>query len=98
MPASAERLAVEGLTAARALVDAVDPRTAAVHDGEVSVKQPAAELGIPADAVSDWLRPGRAPAPVAAPADAGASPGTPPPRAIYRQKVAASVRLTPPDP
>src|SRR5205823_2087356 len=38
------------------------PRTVAVRDGEVSVKQAAAELGIPADAVYNWLRNGQVPA------------------------------------
>jgi hypothetical protein len=38
------------------------PRTVAVQDGEVSVKQAAAELGIPADAVYNWLRLGQVPA------------------------------------
>jgi hypothetical protein len=38
------------------------PRTVAVQDGEVSVKQAAAELGIPADAVYNWLRHGQGPA------------------------------------
>src|SRR5690349_15805680 len=37
------------------------PRTVAVQDGEVSVKQAAAEVGIPADAVHNWLRPGQVP-------------------------------------
>jgi hypothetical protein len=38
------------------------PRTVAVRDGEISVKQAAAEIGIPADAVYNWLRHGQVPA------------------------------------
>ena len=38
------------------------PRTVAVQDGEISVKQAAAELGIPADAIYNWLRHGQVPA------------------------------------
>ncbi len=38
------------------------PRTVAVQDGEVSVEQAAAEPGIPAGAVDNWLRHGQVPA------------------------------------
>jgi hypothetical protein len=73
------------------------PRTVAVHDGEVSVKQAAAELGIPADAVYNWLRLGQVPA------RRGASgrwciPWDPATQEIYRQKVAMSFRLKPTPP
>jgi DNA invertase Pin-like site-specific DNA recombinase len=38
------------------------PRTVAVTGGEVSVKSAAAQLGIPADAIYNWLRHGQVPA------------------------------------
>jgi excisionase family DNA binding protein len=38
------------------------PRTVAVRDGEVSVKEAAAQLGIPADAVYNWLAHDQVPA------------------------------------
>jgi len=49
------------------------PRSVAVEQGDVSVKQAAAELGIPADAVYNWLAHGQVPARRVL-AAAGASP------------------------
>lgn len=70
------------------------PRTVAVGDGEVSVKQAAAELGIPADAVYNWLRLGQVPA-RRGPSGRWCIPWDPATQEIYRQKVAGSFRLTP---
>ncbi len=70
------------------------PRTVAVRDGEISVKQAAAELGIPADAVYNWLRNGQVPA-RQGPGGRWCIPWDPATEAIYRQKVAASFRLKP---
>ncbi|WP_159104673.1 hypothetical protein [Plantactinospora sp. BB1] len=60
------------------------PRTVAVHDGEVSVKQAATELGIPADAVYNWLRLGQVPA-RRGPRGRWCIPWDPATREIYRQ-------------
>ena len=70
------------------------PRTVAVRDGEVSVKQAAAELGIPADAVYNWLQHDQVPA-RRGPSGRWCIPWDPETQAIYRQKVAASFRLKP---
>jgi hypothetical protein len=70
------------------------PRTVAVQTGEVSVKHAAAELGIPADAVDNWLRLGQAPA-RRGPAGRWCIPWDAVTQEIYRQKVANSVRLKP---
>jgi DNA invertase Pin-like site-specific DNA recombinase len=70
------------------------PRTVAVRDGEVSVKQAAAELGIPADAVYNWLQHGQVPA-RRGPSGRWCIPWDPATQEIYRQKVAASFRLKP---
>jgi hypothetical protein len=70
------------------------PRTVAVQDGEVSVKQAAAELGIPADAVYHWLRLGQVPA-RRGPSGRWCIPWDAATREIYRQKVAGSFRLNP---
>jgi hypothetical protein len=51
-----------GVARVRAAYAIRGPRTVAVQDGEVSVKQAAAELGIPADAVYNWLAHGHVPA------------------------------------
>ncbi|WP_405427701.1 hypothetical protein [Micromonospora sp. NBC_00617] len=69
------------------------PRTVAVQDGEISVKQAGQLLGIPADAIYNWLRHEQVPALVRAgrwciPWDAQT-------QQIYRQKVADSFRLKP---
>ena len=68
-------------------------RTMAVQDGEISLKQAAQQLGIPADAIYNWLRHRRVPANTRAgrwciPWDAET-------HEIYRQKVANSFRLKP---
>jgi DNA invertase Pin-like site-specific DNA recombinase len=70
------------------------PRTVAVQDGEVSVEQAAAELGIPADAVYNWLRLGQVPA-RRGPSGRWCIPWDAATREIYRQKVAGSFRLNP---
>jgi hypothetical protein len=70
------------------------PRTVAVRDDEVSVKQAAAELGIPADAVYNWLANGQVPA-RRGPARRWCIPSDPTTQEIYRQKVAKSFRLKP---
>jgi DNA invertase Pin-like site-specific DNA recombinase len=72
------------------------PRTVAVHDGEISVKEAAQRLGIAADAIYNWLRLGHVPASTRAgrwciPWDAQT-------QEIYRQKVASSFRLKPTPP
>jgi hypothetical protein len=69
------------------------PRTVAVQDGEVSVKHAATELGIPADAIYNWLNHGQVPARRAN--GRWCIPWDPHTRAIYRQKVANSFRLKP---
>jgi hypothetical protein len=46
----------------RGIYQIFTPRTVAVQDGEISVKQAAEILGIPADAVYNWLRHGQVPA------------------------------------
>ena len=70
------------------------PRTVAVQHGEVSVKDAAAQLGIPADAVYNWLRlsqvPGRR-----GPSGRWCIPWDPATQEIYQQKVADSFRLNP---
>lgn len=70
------------------------PRTVAVHDGEVSVKQAAAEPGISADAVYNWLRLGQVPA-RRGPSGRWRIPWDPATQEIYRQKIANSFRLEP---
>ncbi len=70
------------------------PRTMAVRDGEVSVKQAAAELGIPADAVYNWLRLGQVPA-RRGPSGRWCITWDPTTQEIYRQKLAGSFRLKP---
>jgi hypothetical protein len=70
------------------------PRTVAVRDGEVSVKQAAAQLGIPADAVYNWLRLGQVPA-RRGPSGRWCIPWDPATQEIYRLKVAGSFRLKP---
>lgn len=69
-------------------------RTVAVQDGEVSVKQAAAELGIPADAVYNWLRLGQVPA-RRGPSGRWCIPWDLTTQEIYRPKVAGSFRLKP---
>ncbi|GIF00412.1 helix-turn-helix domain-containing protein [Paractinoplanes rishiriensis] len=59
-----------------------------------SVKQAAAELGIPADAVYNWLRHGQVPA-RRGPSGRWCIPWDPATREIYQEKVARSFRLKP---
>lgn len=70
------------------------PRTVAVGDGEVSVKQASAELGIPADAIYNWLRLGQVPG-RRGPSGRWCIRWDIATQEIYRQKVAGSFRLTP---
>jgi hypothetical protein len=84
------------VAAVRGIYKIFTPRTMAIHDGEVSVKQAAEQLGIPADAIYDWLRHSQVPANTRAgrwciPWDAET-------QEIYRQKVALSFRLKPKPP
>lgn len=79
------------VAAVRGIYRIFTPRTMAVQDGEISVKQAAQILGIPADAIYNWLRQGQVPA------DSRAGrwciPWDPEIQAIYRQKVTNSLRL-----
>jgi hypothetical protein len=88
------RWTAAGVARVRASYAIYGPRTVAVQDGEVSVKQAAAELGIPADAVYNWLRPGQVPA-RRGPSGGWCIPWDPATQEIYRQKVDNSVRLKP---
>jgi len=58
------------------------------------VKQAAAELGIPADAIYNWLSNGQAPA-RRGPSGRWCIPWDAATQEVYRQKVAASFRLKP---
>jgi hypothetical protein len=69
-------------------------RTVAVRTGEVSVKHAAAQLGIPADAVYNWLQHGQVPA-RRGPSGRWCIPWDDATQEIYRQKVANSCRLKP---
>lgn len=70
------------------------PRTVGVADGEVSVKYAAAQLGIAADAVYNWLRNGQVPA-RQGPSGRWSIPWDQDTQEIYLQKVASSFRLSP---
>ncbi len=70
------------------------PRTVAIQDGEASVKQAAAQLGIPASAVYNWLVKEQVPA-RRAPGGRWCIPWDPATQEIYRDKVAKSFRLKP---
>jgi hypothetical protein len=87
----------DGVARVRAYYTIHGPRTVAVQNGEVSVKQAAAELGIPADAVYNWLRLGQVPA-RRGPSGRWCIPWDPATQEIYRQKVAGSFRLKPTNP
>ena len=63
------------------------PHAVAVQDGEVSVEQAAAELGIPAEAVYNWLQHGQVSRPPGSQAGAGASPGTRKPERPTRERL-----------
>jgi hypothetical protein len=69
------------------------PRTVAVQDGEISVKQAAQILAIPADAIYNWLRHGQVPA--NSRTDRWCTPWDVETQEIYRQKLANSFRLKP---
>jgi hypothetical protein len=81
------------VAAVRGIYQIFTPRTMAVEDGEISVKQAAQMLGIPADAVYNWLRLGQVPA--NSRAGRWCIPWDVETQEIYRQKVANSQRLTP---
>jgi hypothetical protein len=83
-----------GVARVRDIYTIPGPRTVAVQDGEVSVKQAAAELGIPADAIYNWLSNGQAPA-RRGPSGRWCIPWDADTQEVYRQKVAASFRLKP---
>lgn len=68
-------------------------RTMAVRDGEISVKQAAQLLGIPADAIYNWLRHGQVPA--HSRARRWCIPWDSATQEVYRKKVAGSFRLKP---
>jgi len=70
------------------------PRTVAIRNGEISVKQAVAELGIPADAVYNWLAHDQVPA-RRGPSGRWCIPWDPDTQAVYQRKVAASFRLKP---
>jgi hypothetical protein len=86
-----------GVARVRAAYTIHAPRTVAIQSGEVSVKQAAAELGILADAVYNWLRNGQVPA-RRGPSGRWCIPWDANTRAVYRRKVAHSVRLKPHQP
>src|SRR5436190_7483698 len=83
-----------GVASLRHVYKIYGPRTVAVGDGEVSVKQVATELGIPADAVYNWLAHGQVPA-RRGPSGRWCIPWDSATQEIYRQKVAGSFRLKP---
>lgn len=83
-----------GVARVRAAYTIRGPRTVAIRNGEISVKQAAAELGIPADAIYNWLACGQVPA-RRGPSGRWCIPWDPDTQAIYQRKVAASFRLKP---
>jgi hypothetical protein len=87
------RFTPKHVAAVRGIYKIYTPRTVAVQDGEVSVKQAAHVLGIPADAIYNWPRHGHVPANIRA--GRGCIPWDPGTQEIYRQKVANSFRLKP---
>jgi DNA invertase Pin-like site-specific DNA recombinase len=68
------------------------PRTMAVHDGEVSITQAAAQLGVAPKAVGNWIRKGQLPARRGA-AGRWCIPWDDATQALYRQQVASSFRV-----
>ncbi|WP_328414660.1 recombinase family protein [Micromonospora sp. NBC_00389] len=84
------------VAAVRGIYKIFTPRTVAVQEGELSVKQAAEILGIPADAVYNWLRLGQVPANTRA--GRWCIPWDSQTQEIYRQKVAGSFRLKPKPP
>ncbi|GAB1644335.1 hypothetical protein KRMM14A1259_47580 [Krasilnikovia sp. MM14-A1259] len=83
-----------GVARVRAYHTVRAPRTVAIRNGEISVKQAAAELGITADAIYNWLAHGQVPA-RRAPGGRWCIPWDPDTQEIYREKVANSFRLNP---
>ncbi|MEV0158078.1 helix-turn-helix domain-containing protein [Micromonospora sp. NPDC050686] len=77
----------------RGIFQIFTPGRVAVKDGEISVKEAARLLGIPADAVYNWLRLGQVPASTRA--GRWCILWDPQTQEIYRQKVAGSFRLKP---
>jgi hypothetical protein len=77
----------------RGIYQIFTPRTMAVQDGGFSVKQAAQILGIPADAIYNWLRLGQVPAHTRA--GRWCIPWDPQTQEVSRQKVANSFRLKP---
>lgn len=73
------------------------PRTQVLRNGEITVKQAAAHLGISADAIYYWIANDLAPA-RKDPSGRWCIPWTPHNQQIYRQRVAESFHLTPATP
>ena len=73
------------------------PRTQPLNDGEITVKQAAARLGITPDAVYYWISNALTPA-RKTPAGRWAIPWNPETETVYRQRVAESVHLKPTTP
>ena len=73
------------------------PRTQCLHDGEITIKQAAARLGIKGDAIYHWIWLGQVPA-RRDPSGRWCIPWDPETQQIYRQKVARSFRHTPKNP
>lgn len=69
------------------------PRTAAVREGEVSIAQAAAQLGVASKAVGNWIRKGQLPARRGA-AGRWCIPWDETTQELYRQQVARSFRVT----
>lgn len=69
------------------------PRTAAVREGEVSIAQAAAQLGVASKAVGNWIRKGQLPARRGA-AGRWCIPWDEATQELYRQQVANSFRVT----
>lgn len=69
------------------------PRTAAVREGEVSIAQAAAQLGVAPKAVGNWIRKGQLPARRGA-AGRWCIPWDETTQELYRQQVANSFRVT----
>jgi hypothetical protein len=84
-----------GLARVRDVYKIYGPRTVAVQDDELSVKDVAAQLGIPADAVYNWVRLGQVPA-RRGPSGPWCIPWDPATQETCRQKLASSFRLNRP--
>ncbi|GIG63370.1 hypothetical protein Lfu02_77420 [Longispora fulva] len=82
------RFTARHVAAVRGVYQILTPRNVAVQDGEIGGKQAAQLLGIPADAIYNWLRLGQVPA------NTGAGrwcvPWDTQTQEVYRQKVASS--------